>query len=359
MKTTPENWYIQVTKENYDILNTWRLNNATSHKNNKVSVNEFVLSKHKCDGSLFYSCDNESKLVRAYPNYVKIDLNTFLEITNMTPDFTIRGTKLPTIPGGTEFRISTWKSNAIETTSSIKSTHISYGKQVFKGDVYVLHENSSYLGNVYYMTKLSIIEDLWKSQNPTIKEMKNYTITSQQAQSIVNIACNTWQNKLVKLWATDIVLNNNIQISSGFYAEMRGACTAEQNKLFDTIFPETNPFKAGDWVKIIQPSTHSTDHVFQLTEDHFENVTFSYDIKYNMASWEYPNQIRLATEDEIKLANFPKDGTACLVSDGVLPFSLRYANGKGEFYNDGRKSGKSSSWKNWRILNMDNLPVND
>lgn len=55
----------------------------------------------------------------------------------------------------------------------------------------------------------------------------------------------------------------------------------------------------------------------------------------------------------------PKDGTPCLVSDSLFPNYLRYANGKGEFYNDGRKSGNTCSWRTWRILDMDNLPVND
>jgi hypothetical protein len=67
---------------------------------------------------------------------------------------------------------------------------------------------------------------------------KSFTITSEQAQSIINIACNAWKKKLAEKWANNIVLGNEIEISEGFYKEMRVACTAPQNELFDKIFGE-------------------------------------------------------------------------------------------------------------------------
>ena len=55
---------------------------------------------------------------------------------------------------------------------------------------------------------------------------------------------------------------------------------------------------------------------------------------------------------------FP-DRTPCLVSDCNKDYRLRYANGKGEFYNDTKKSGRSISWKYSRKLDLNNLPVNE
>jgi hypothetical protein len=38
------------------------------------------------------------------------------------------------------------------------------------------------------------------------------------------------------MWATNIVLNKDTEISEEFYQEMRLACTATQNEIFDEIF---------------------------------------------------------------------------------------------------------------------------
>jgi hypothetical protein len=65
---------------------------------------------------------------------------------------------------------------------------------------------------------------------------KSFTITSEQAQSIINIACNKWKKKLAEKWANNIVLGNEIEISEEFYEVMRAACTPPQNELFDKIF---------------------------------------------------------------------------------------------------------------------------
>jgi len=351
-----KNWYIEVDKNNLLILNEWRRSVAKSCKSHFLNCGKFILSKHFRDGS-FYWCGNEEDLLERHPGYEKINLQQFLEITDYLPDFTIKGTQLPVIPEGTE--CETTKGYHMQISKS-RNNLVSFGCQKTEKEIYVLAEHSSYDGSCYYRFKLTDIQNLWKQQILKTNEMKDRKITSNQAQSIIDIACTTWKLKLSEKWAYDIVLKKDVVISEDFYQEMRKVCTSEQNVLFDEIFGKDNPLKVGDWVKIIQPNTHSTDHVFQLTEDHFENVTksstFNYDIKYNISSWEYPSQVRLATEDEIKLANFPKDGTPCLVKGIIDSWCLRYSNGKGEFYNDGKKSGYTNSWKNWMILDMNNLP---
>lgn len=70
------------------------------------------------------------------------------------------------------------------------------------------------------------------------KNMKNqtFTITAEQAQSIIDIACGAWKPKLADKWAVNIALKKNVEIDGSFYKEMRLACTEPQHKLFDTIF---------------------------------------------------------------------------------------------------------------------------
>ena len=136
-----------------------------------------------------------------------------------------------------------------------------------------------------------------KQEKP--KEMKNRTLTPKNAQRIIDIACISWKPNLALKWATNIVLNQDIEISEEFYQEMRKACTKEQNTLFDEIF--------GKDVEVCP------------------------------------------------------DGTPCLVRDYKGdPWKLLYANGKGGFYIDGKKSGTCyvSSWAFVQKLDINNLPVN-
>jgi len=83
MKKLPENWYIEVTEENQTIVSKWRLKTAGAflHKD-IIDVGMFVMSSHS-DGSCYYGFDNEKELNLDFPSHVKIDFETFLEITEM------------------------------------------------------------------------------------------------------------------------------------------------------------------------------------------------------------------------------------------------------------------------------------
>lgn len=137
---------------------------------------------------------------------------------------------------------------------------------------------------------------LKESTKETTMTKKNRTLKPSEAQEIINAACSTWQCKLAPKWATYIVLKKDITVSESDYQEMRKVCTAEQHKLFDRIFGK---------------------------------------------------------DEEI----YP-DGTPCLIRDGSKnSWYLRYANGKGEFYINGQKSGNSISFEHHMKLDMKNLPV--
>ena len=129
-------------------------------------------------------------------------------------------------------------------------------------------------------------------------QMKDRSISAEDAQRIINVACPTWRDTLATRWAKQIVLKHDIEISEGFYKEMRKACTSPQNVLFDDIF--------GKDVEV-----------------------------------------------------FP-DGTPCLVKGSNMEsWQLRYADGTGRFYYEGRKSGPTSTWSYSMKLDINNLPVNE
>jgi hypothetical protein len=73
-------------------------------------------------------------------------------------------------------------------------------------------------------------------------KMKNRILTPSNAARIINIACSAWKKILAEKWAVDMILDKNIEISDEFYKEMRKACTAPQNELFDDIFGSDEQF---------------------------------------------------------------------------------------------------------------------
>ena len=272
----------------------------------------------------------------------------------MKIDYTIKGTKLPIIPEGTEYRCSNWdydvKSSLFQHS---KIDFISYGWTSYKGYTYIYCERENYKGVAYFMIKLSDIEKLTKTQEPM------RTIKYSDAQRIVDIACSEWKELLFNSWGKDIVLKKDINIPSENYQNMRGACTEAQHKLFDDIFGEDKPqFKIGDWV--IGWFTGNADYQNEAWEIGNINKNGYIVPKKNICHNSDARHLRLATEEEIKAANVFPDGTPCLVTECPQEsWTLRYANGKGGFYKTGRKSGEFMNWKYSMKLDMDNLPVNE
>ena len=119
----------------------------------------------------------------------------------------------------------------------------------------------------------------------------------QNYRRIHNAACPNWKTKLQDMYAKKFAISDEVIIPEDDYRQMRIACTKEQNILFDEIF---------------------------------------------------------GTDEEI----YP-DGTPCLVTGfSCEGWSFRYANGAGRFYDNGKKSGPTSSWAYCQKLDINNLPVN-
>lgn len=260
-------------------------------------------------------------------------------------DYTIPGTKIPTLPSGTRFSCSDWRySDTQGTVGAPKKGLVSFGTTTKEGKSYIQVEIESYDGANYYLVTLS---DLEKISQPR-QEQQMRKISYNDAQKIVDIACSTWKTILFNRWGRNIVLKQEIEIDEQDYQQMREACTSEQNRLFDSIFGAEHSFKVGDWV-IAKEGGYKARQVVSISNTH---------VKFTESDIYTFGYCRLATQDEISIATGFSDGTPCLVRDSSgSEWKLRYSNGKGEFYTDCRKSGNTLDWKYVMKLDMHNLPV--
>jgi len=227
--------------------------------------------------------------------------------------------------------------------------------------------------NCSYKTNLPSypIENFIKELNDqTTQSMR--TITSQQAQSIIDIACSGWKPRLAKNWAFDIALKNNIEISEESYQEMRKACTEGQNTLFDKIFGKDEPeIKKDDWVYFLKEfDGRNIGDIKQITKVIIEGneitekareIWLCYEgggFRCGGNGYSINKDFRLATPEEIEKAQYYPDGTPCLVRDNSTDgWYFRYADGQGRFYAQSKKSGGTNGWKQHIRLDINNLPT--
>jgi hypothetical protein len=259
-----------------------------------------------------------------------------------------------------------------ETTFSVGSVYYKYVVQ-HRGLLNQDHKDnnvwSSFIPNAVLHLPVLKFED-WKilvtgeNTPQKIKKMEHH-ISFSEAQSIIDIACREWKAKLAEKWAVQIVQKNDVTISDGFYKTMRNACTTDQHKLFNKIFgEEEKKFKVGDWIRILSYGTSvggTTAKVGDILEvKRFDsnggNATPRDPRFYGDGFGLRGEDLILATKEEIEKAQWYPDGTPCLVKEYGVSWTLRYANGKGEFYNDGKKSGGTTSWKDHLKLDVNNLP---
>jgi hypothetical protein len=186
-------------------------------------------------------------------------------------------------------------------------------------------------------------------ENHILKQQMK-TITHNQAQQIIDIACPTWKEKLFTLWGKNIVLKQEITISEVSYKEMRNACTDKQDRLFDEIFGKDIKFKVGDWVCTIGEDSFVAQiieqcelysHLWRL--DKMSHFTF------------HEGNLRHATEEEIQKAKYIPEGTPCLVRDcDSQSWRLSYSKGDGRFK---MASDVIIKWKYVKVLDINNLPT--
>lgn len=128
------------------------------------------------------------------------------------------------------------------------ATDEAYLEGTFKYLIYSPERNDTNYDN--FFDKDTIILTPEEFTKKFIKKENMKTITYEQAQSIIDIACNNWKDKLFKKWGQYIVYRKNIDVEEDFYEEMRKACTKEQHELFDKIFGKDNIPKKGTLVYV-------------------------------------------------------------------------------------------------------------
>lgn len=242
--------------------------------------------------------------------------------------------------------------------------YLTHEDELVRGKEFI-NLSSSSTGTDYKNSKIAELrrateeerEKLFK-QFPNLKSKKmSKIISSEHAQEIIEAACTEWSEKLAAKWAKNIVLKREVEVSEEFYKDMRVACTTKQNRLFDKIFGEDNPFKVGDWVFVGDETTvwNSVVELIKIEGDNF--YALNKQGKEDFVSQSYVK--RIATEEEINKAKYFPDGTPCLVKDIYYQaWGLRYADGKGSFYADGKKEGVSVNFDFFRKLDINDLPAN-
>jgi hypothetical protein len=167
-------------------------------------------------------------------------------------DFKIKGTELPTIPAGTEFRVVDWyDGNGF--TSSDKLEFVSYGSRQYGCEDYILAETSTYNEGRYYMFKLKDIERLAEKQSLmeqselTSKKENMNKVNKSDLGRIHNVACSTWKSKL-KTYAQRNPFGDSIELSDSEIDEMFAATTTSQIPVLVSILGERR--EKIDWEKI-------------------------------------------------------------------------------------------------------------
>lgn len=115
-------------------------------------------------------------------------------------------------------------------------------------------------------------------------------------KELFNSVCKSWKEKLAAKWGEKYMLGQSVIVTHEEYIEARKAAEPKHHALLDEIFGPDNLIP---------------------------------------------------------------DGTPCLVrSEHIHTWELRYADGKGKFYPEGKKSGTGCVWHEYMVLDMNNLPVN-
>ena len=203
---------------------------------------------------------------------------------------------------------------------------------------------------IYKSTEITTVNNIQTLKRKRLVELHN------------QFTCQTWKENIVEILdlagplATD---DTDIAIPQAKIDLLIRQGSKDQK---DASGLKLTKLKVGDWVCIIQES-HSKGCVFQLTEDSFQNVYEGYDISYRYSSWSSPDQVRLATQDEIDQVSCPyKDGELILVYMNEA-WHLRYSNGKmcnekAIIYNNQNSNGLTSVVKYHQKATGIELPPN-
>lgn len=80
MKKIPEKWAFLITEDTVELANKLRLSICTSHKDAKVSADQWLVSRHVSDGSCYWSND---QLPSSFDHYTRLPKSDFIQIAKM------------------------------------------------------------------------------------------------------------------------------------------------------------------------------------------------------------------------------------------------------------------------------------
>lgn len=167
-------------------------------------------------------------------------------------DFKIKVTKLPTIPKGTAYRCVDWK-GPNDRLCSDKTNLVSYGSQLYNGEVYILAEKPNYSrDNIYYMFREADIMKLANQDKMTTPQKLTVPVTD--VLKIHSIACSTWKEKIAA-YLTRVDSKQNITFTQKEVDTMFDSATPGQRPTLVEIFGEKitidfDRIKTGSKVKI-------------------------------------------------------------------------------------------------------------
>lgn len=185
-----------------------------------------------------------------------IGIKDITKLNDMT-DFKIKGTKLPTIPSGIVYRCSDWKGNNKRIRGD-RTKLVSYGSQLYNGEIYILADYPNYIGNNYYMFREA---DIMKLVNPDkMTTPQKLTVPVTDVLKIHSIACSTWKEKIAA-YLTRVDSEQTITFTQDEVDTMFGAATREQRPTLVEIFGEKitidfDKIKTGSKVKIKYTGQH-------------------------------------------------------------------------------------------------------
>lgn len=90
--------------------------------------------------------------------------------------------------------------------------------------------------------------------------MKNFKLKTEQAKKIISIACPPWQIKLTDLWAKELLLKDEVEITLDFYNEMMNESNNSQKEVLNNIFK--NHFKPKE-IDLTDKSTFKNLELFE------------------------------------------------------------------------------------------------
>lgn len=332
----PEKWCIKVTDDNVKILDEWR---GSSYKSLPIE-GYCINSRHHSRALLTgYWCPSYQHVPFDYQH--EITTNQFKEYifkqeTKETVEYKgqLKGFPKEVVERMLQHQVT--QGNKKDVT--VFETSIYNGSDEGGFSWYNSSEGDSFWNRVIIDKNFDVFFEKYPKNNDMVTDSRfPFSLAPENAQQIIDIACNRWKTKLATMWANDIVLSKQIEIAESFYKEMRKACTAEQNALFDKIFGKDIvecPYKVGDYIVIdndlVQITSISADHHHDYWIRHEPISSTGGGFGYRP----YKHRIKTATQEEINRFLEEINRFLCPYKDGELIWvkidgiwELRYSNG--------------------------------